>query len=155
MTYLGLSKQIIKIWNCYYFNGCNINPLWVVHFLSAFDCSLRVQIFKVWKVGAGEAKSCSQHDRWKHQNIVCPCLLWSRPFSYLFRFPYQHPDEWGFPRAFPHSTVIALGLSECFKQMKTKKASHIIQCLIAFPHGSGEKHSSALSSSEWLTDWIQ
>lgn len=57
-----------------------------------------------------------------------------------------------FPRAFTHSTVISLGLSEYFKQMKTKKASHIIQCLIAFPHVGGEKHNSPLSSSEWLPD---
>lgn len=114
-------------------------------------------MFKAWKVdvGAGEAKPCSQHDPWKHQNTVCSCLLWSQPFSYLFRFSYQLHDEWGFPRAFTHSTVISLGLGEYFKQMKTKKASHIIQCLIAFPHVSGEKRSSASSSSEWLADWIQ
>lgn len=47
------------------------------------------------------------------------------------------------------------GLGENSKQMKTKKASHVIQHLIALPHVSGERHNSALSSSAWLTDWIQ
>jgi hypothetical protein len=38
--------------------------------------------------------------------------------------------------------------------MKTKKTSHIIQCLIAFARVSDEKHNPPVSSSEWLPDWI-
>lgn len=62
------------------------------------------------------------------------------------------PTNFMMNEVFTHGTVISLGLGEYFKQMKTKKASHIIQCLIAFPHVSGEKHNSPLRSSEWLPD---
>lgn len=128
----------------------------VAHFLSVcLQQKPRVQMFKVWKVRVGleKAKPCSQQDPWKHQNTVCRRFLWWQPFSYLLSF-YEIGDEWGFPRAFTHGSVISLGLTEYFKQMKTKKASRIIQCLIAFPHVSPEKHNSPLSSFKWLPGGI-
>lgn len=60
-----------------------------------------------------------------------------------------------FSKGFLHTaTVISLVLSECFKQTKTKKASHVIPRPIALAHVGGERHNADLSSSEWLAEWI-